>query len=367
MKMDDALGDLVFEDEWGKVFTAQNRNPPQPDARPRLIRVMPSVAPDARVELDALVGGGAPGLATVRSVKDDGRACLVEFDRPDGEPLSKLLGCEPRLRTWPQACAIAVQVLSALEATTPLGATSHLAIHPARIWVDATRAFRITLTDVGLGPVVKAVRRVRPPSLDEARYTSPEVIDGGAVGERADVYATALLLYEMVAGESAIRTISARDALNAQCTQSIEWSPDVRATVPKGVVSALTRMLEKDPQKRPSRAEAIALLEPFAPQPQEEARESEEVTAVHEHAPATERLPGAPAAPVRSRTAAETAQTQIALPSVFGDRGEQAVPLGVAMLIVLAMSIVSFMTGYSMRKDHDARDARTASSAMREP
>lgn len=91
---------------------------------------------------------------------------------------------------------------------------------------------------------------------------SPEQVRGGEIGPRSDLFSLGILLYEMVTGAAPFRGDSAAEILHRICT----WDPPpARSVVPAvpAVLSALiSRLLEKDPRKRPASAEhALAQLD----------------------------------------------------------------------------------------------------------
>jgi serine/threonine-protein kinase len=188
---------------------------------------------------------------------------VMALEMLDGETLRQRLNERGRL-PWPEAVAIAADVAAALGAAhgqdPPI---VHRDLKPENLMIVA--GDRVKVMDFGIGKVMQALRKSSTHSLGTLQYMSPEQIDAGEVGPRADLYALGLVLYEALAGRPPFQSESPRALLEAQCTAAPPPLPDeVRAQVPRGVERLLLRLLAKAPADRPGSAqEVIAALEPF--------------------------------------------------------------------------------------------------------
>jgi hypothetical protein len=85
--------------------------------------------------------------------------------------------------------------------------------------------------------------------LGTAAYMAPEQARGKAVDKRADIWAFALVLYEMLGGRTAFAGDTISDVLAAVLTREPHWTA-LPATTPASIRRLLTRCLEKDPKRR---------------------------------------------------------------------------------------------------------------------
>lgn len=85
-------------------------------------------------------------------------------------------------------------------------------------------------------------------TAERDRYLAPEVLDGGAVDPRADIYSLGVLLYELVCGQPF--------APDAPPVSEVTDQPD--EAVPSGLDSVVARATDSDPAKRFDTAEAFS-------------------------------------------------------------------------------------------------------------
>lgn len=138
--------------------------------------------------LVAAVGGGVAGLRDC--VEQDG-SCFVVSDLVEGVSL-RALEDEGALSAA-RACAVVVQVLEVLARLHGLGVV-HGAVTPEHVVVDASGTAR--LVDVAQS----AITGRRPVGVAPAPYLAPEVVGGGGVDERAELFSAGVLLYEALCG-----------------------------------------------------------------------------------------------------------------------------------------------------------------------
>lgn len=95
-------------------------------------------------------------------------------------------------------------------------------------------------------------------------YMPPEQVRAAArVDKQADVYALGAMLYEMLEGETPHRGKTAIEVFTSVLQD--EPSPLSRNDISPDVVRLVMRMLDKDPQKRPSLEQVKAILKPHVP------------------------------------------------------------------------------------------------------
>ena len=210
---------------------------------------------------------------------EDGLAYLaMEF--VEGQNLRELLDEEGRLE-FEDAQAIVLQVLAALQAAHELGIV-HRDIKPANVMVAAdTARRRVKVLDFGLSKLVSrkidaSLTTIPGRIIGTPLYMAPEQSSGEEADARADLYAIALIFYELLVGERPFRGKSLTELLYAQATQPVplisEECPD--GEFPEHLDSFFEKALDRDKDERFQSAEEMsnALLGEFAFEPREDER-----------------------------------------------------------------------------------------------
>lgn len=197
-----------------------------------------------------------------------------------GTTLGQLLMARKRLNAR-EACLIVVDILAGLHAAHQTGAV-HRDIKPPNIFI--VEGGRAKLLDFGIAKLRDQSAKVVTAggiSIGTPRYMAPEQASGTLVDGRADIYATALVLYEMVVGKGPFSHIrDPNDLVMAHIGQEPERADFLEPRVPPELGDLLQRWLSKSPDSRPAtaefaRRELSALAETF---PTEEITANEEVT-----------------------------------------------------------------------------------------
>ena len=175
-----------------------------------------------------------------------------------GEALSELLAREGGL-AWPRAKGIALQVCRALHAAHDKGVL-HRDVKPEncfRMKRGANRDF-IKVFDFGLAKIFgdendphRSLTRAGA-VFGTPEYMSPEQARGKGVDARSDVYATGILLYELVTGQVPFTGETFMDVLTKQVSDE---PPPPRAMaphldIPADLEAVVLRALRKDKAER---------------------------------------------------------------------------------------------------------------------
>ena len=186
------------------------------------------------------------------------------MERLDGDSLAGVLRQKRRLHVL-EAVGITAAVLDALSAAHDIGII-HRDVKPANVFIVAGGG--VKLLDFGIAKIADAnsVVTARGLAVGTPRYMSPEQARGERVDGRSDLYAAALILFEMVAGVGPFD--DARDANELLLAHLAREAPPLSSLV-MGVSPELERilasMLAKDCRQRPAHArDGAQLLRDFA-------------------------------------------------------------------------------------------------------
>jgi serine/threonine-protein kinase len=187
---------------------------------------------------------------------EDGRPYLV-MERLHGETLTALLNRVGRVSPA-DAIELALQLLSALGAAHALGVV-HRDVKPDNVFL---------VPRSGCGPLVKLLdfgmcRRATPQLRDDLtltragqvvgtpEYMSPEQVSGKRDFDcRIDLYATGVILYEVLSGQRAFPGKNAREVVISVLVRKLPPLRQVRPEVPPFLDRIITRAMERDPSFR---------------------------------------------------------------------------------------------------------------------
>ena len=83
------------------------------------------------------------------------------------------------------------------------------------------------------------------------RYSSPEQFRaGGHIDARSDIYSLAIIVYEMLAGQTPFDGRSLEELITRQLTEKPKLLSEIVSDLPQKVDLVLQRALEKDPKDR---------------------------------------------------------------------------------------------------------------------
>ncbi len=178
------------------------------------------------------------------------------MERLEGETLSSLMHRQRRLHPE-RALAIAAGMLEGLHAAHQIGVV-HRDVKPPNIFLVGGAAVKIL--DFGIAKIrdAKDVITARGIAVGTPRYMSPEQAQGTAVDARSDVYATGLILFEMVSGVGPFD--DARDnneLLLAHLGRKAPLLSSLSVVAPE-LDAIVASMLAKDPRERPGDARLVA-------------------------------------------------------------------------------------------------------------
>ena len=235
----------------------------------------------ARFEREArlLAALNHPHIGAIYGVEPiDGRPALV-LELIGGETLAARIATG-RLSLG-EALTIARQIAEALEAAHERGIV-HRDLKPANIKITPEGVVKVldfglakAAAEVGPGPSGPAAARRPPPEashepavtahgtrqgtiLGTIAYMSPEQAAGSAVDRGADLWAFAVILFEMLTGRPVFAGEAMSDVLTAVLKSEPDWTT-LPAETPAPIRTLLRRCLEKDGTRRLDSATAARM------------------------------------------------------------------------------------------------------------
>jgi len=348
---------LIGEGGMGKVYEAEERLSKRKVAL-KVLRPELAKAEDGRRlflnEMTILAHLDHPNVVRCLACQEIEGELVMVLEFLEGPTLRQVLADRGRL-SWTEAASIAVQIAAGLSAAHGQAPSIvHRDLKPENVIVLPDG--RVKVMDFGIAKVLEAMRHGTTHSVGTLQYMSPEQIDAGDVGPRADLYALGLVLYELLSGQPPFSSASPRELLNLHCTEPVPPLPDdVRRGLPKGVERLVFSLLEKRAEDRPATAEAvIEALEPFS------AAQLDLGVRTHSTEPAPSRADSRPPITPAGNTEPSPGPnaTPVARPPVIAAdtiglieraSGPRQVPAAVAMIIVLVLSVLAGVVTYLAR------------------
>jgi eukaryotic-like serine/threonine-protein kinase len=172
-----------------------------------------------------------------------------------------------RIRTGPlppaEAADIAIQVLRGLE-HAHLQGVEHRDVKPSNVMLtrQGPSGLVVKLVDFGLAHVSQQTASQTHSLSGTVAYMSPEQTLGRQVDSRSDIWATGVVLLEMLSG----RNPFGRDTIPATIFAILNEAPQVPEAAPIELLQIVYRALSKDPVRRyQSCSEMLASLEAIRP------------------------------------------------------------------------------------------------------
>jgi eukaryotic-like serine/threonine-protein kinase len=218
-----------------------------------------------RNEWRALARLQHPNIVNVTDAGTSGSGIpFYVMERLDGATLAAVLRQKRRMHVL-EAVHITAAVLDALSAAHDIGII-HRDVKPANVFLVAGGG--VKLLDFGIAKItdVTSVVTARGIAVGTPRYMSPEQARGERVDGRSDLYAAALILFEMIAGVGPFDDVrDANELLLAHLARDVPSLSRLVMGVSPELERIVARMLAKDCRERPAHArDGARLLRDFA-------------------------------------------------------------------------------------------------------
>ena len=186
------------------------------------------------------------GIVRIFDLVECEQGLALAMDYIEGQELQELLNAQTKL---PQDVSLDIisKVLDALEFAHGKGVV-HRDIKPANILIESDGS--VFLTDFSIARMAGAEKLTRTGTvIGTPEYMAPEQFDGKEVDSRADVYATALILYEMLTGTNPFRGETIAEIIKKQI---LTEPPPIQehTEVPDALAELVHRGLKKSPEER---------------------------------------------------------------------------------------------------------------------
>lgn len=255
------IGGELGRGGWGVVLEARHLRLGREVAvkqLPRAFSADPTVRARFVAEARTLASLDHPHIVPVYDYVEVDGLCLLVMEKLTGGTLWSRFVTDGL--TMETSCAIALAACAGLHAAHRRGIL-HRDVKPENLMFSATGVLKVT--DFGIAKVVGGSRTMATRAgevLGTPTYMAPEHARGEPLGPPADVYATGVLLYELLSGH--LPFSDEGDAL-AVLYRHVHDAPtplrDVAPDVPPSVADVVMKALAPRPDERHPSAEALGV------------------------------------------------------------------------------------------------------------
>lgn len=189
----------------------------------------------------------------------DGRPYLV-MERLHGQTLGDRLGAGPM--GWREAFDILLELCDVLAAAHKANVV-HRDLKLDNVFLLETPCaggHRVKLLDWGVSSILGEEDPLRGLIAGTLTYVAPEQVRGEGISTAADIYALAVLAYQMLLGQPPFESRSDLELIHKHLREEPPAPTSLCAEVPADLDSLLLGMLSKNPADRPTIDEVIAVL-----------------------------------------------------------------------------------------------------------
>ena len=208
-----------------------------------------------------------PNIVKVYDVSFGERLQYIVMEYIDGITLKEYIEQQQDIK-WKEAVHFTVQILRALQHAHDKGIV-HRDIKPQNIMLlpDGT----IKVTDFGIARFSRNEIRATSATdkaIGSVHYISPEQARGDITDEKADIYSTGVMLYEMLTGRLPFEADSAVSVAIMQLQSEPKLPREINPSIPEGLEEIPLKAMQKDPAKRyQSAAEMLYDIDEFKRNP----------------------------------------------------------------------------------------------------
>ncbi|MBI4865818.1 MAG: serine/threonine protein kinase [Candidatus Wallbacteria bacterium] len=228
------------------------------DVAIKVLKTRVGEAPDAeaRFAREARLAGSIqhPNVVRVYDFGISGQHPYIVMELVRGHDLRKLFDRGPL--PVPTALSIAAGMMAGLAAAHDAGVI-HRDLKPENILIDPDGLTRVTDFGIARHEAGHTLKTAHGTVLGTLPYTAPELLAGSPASRQSDLFAAAVVAYEMLSGK---RPFDAQQLMLAAAvpgsSRGLPAPPMTR--VPAPLAGLLASCLESDPRRRPESASAVA-------------------------------------------------------------------------------------------------------------
>ena len=133
----------------------------------------------------------------------------------------------------------------------------HRDLKPSNVFLARTPGHRAQVKVLDFGLAALAGDQAGLKAAGTPRYMAPEALSGGDITARTDVYALAMVAYELIAGAHPFAEHDGDAVIDAQLSEVPQPLGEVAEDVPSAAAKLIARSLAKPPRLRPRDAAAF--------------------------------------------------------------------------------------------------------------
>jgi hypothetical protein len=284
-------------------------------------RLAPDAALSERLRGDAavLAGAGLPDVVPIEEAGRSGRLTFAASPLVQAPSLRELMDRGPidNERAW----SILARLADALDGAHDRGIVCR-ALRPDHVLVDGEDVYlaEFAAASARVGQLALASPDYR---LSEPQYLAPEQVKGREPDRRTDVYALAVLVFELLTSTRMRTAGAAADVLGASLTGEPPSAREREPSLPRGIDEVLGRGLARSPEER--HGSAWDLLDDLVAVPDDASVHVVAGTAPVSGPPA--RAPGAVPLPVPVAPWSEAPRGEQPADSMVGVLGKMGLPV----------------------------------------
>ncbi|MBK9707673.1 MAG: protein kinase [Acidobacteria bacterium] len=200
-------------------------------------------------------------------VKDAGQTpdgiAYIAMEWLEGRSLEEALSNLGRI-SFKRAIGIVRQIAAALEEAHSKHII-HRDLKPANVMLldSPDGSDQVRVLDFGIGKVIEETTASSPVSavMGTPQYASPEqLIVGGQIDGRSDIYSLGVILYRMIVGQVPFDSPSIGELIQLQLTSSPTPVSVLRPETPAAMVDLINKILAKEADHRPQSAQELLTL-----------------------------------------------------------------------------------------------------------
>jgi serine/threonine protein kinase len=207
----------------------------------------------ARFRNEAMAAGRLthPGIVAIYDYGESDETAYIVMEYAPGEDLQRYASA--RRITLFEIRMLMTQLLDALEHAHQAGIV-HRDIKPTNLLV----ADRLKVTDFGIARIASSQLTRTGAVIGTPAYMAPEQYRGAGVDHRADLFASGVILYELLTGHTPFRAESLEEMAYKVCHTAHVPATQIRPDLPRAVDGLLARALAKNSHERFASAREFA-------------------------------------------------------------------------------------------------------------